>query len=206
MGEHYDPKKIVEPFVTCKAAGVEHCIVMKGDDPWLCWRHPDGQWVTECKVDIHQQESEDGKIPDANLERDAAECRAIRKVLDSGKIQEFTAQIIEPPESEGVVVGNQNEREWSCECGDSGECDKCKAFQRAVRLLEESWSHRDYKRSTESESVLVKIFAIRHSHDGPLEAEFSAGDLGPEEIAAALGLTKEYETVSVWLTREQSGG
>lgn len=41
---------LVRPFVTCRAPGVEHVIMMQGDEAWLCWKHPDGQWVTECRV------------------------------------------------------------------------------------------------------------------------------------------------------------
>ena len=43
---------LVDPFVT-HHPDVQHCILMFGDtdpEPWLCWKHPDGQWVTECKV------------------------------------------------------------------------------------------------------------------------------------------------------------
>ena len=42
-------EELVRPFVT-QHAGVEHSIRMFGDEPWLFWKHPDGQWVSECKV------------------------------------------------------------------------------------------------------------------------------------------------------------
>ena len=57
----------------------------------------------------------------------------------------------------------------------------------------------------ESEGVVVEIFALRHSQRGPLEAEFGVGDLDPEGIAAALGLTKEYQQVVVQITRIPDG-
>ncbi len=41
---------LVRPFKTCRHPGVEHAIIMQGDEPWLCWRGPEGQWVTECRV------------------------------------------------------------------------------------------------------------------------------------------------------------
>jgi len=42
-------EELVRPFVTYHA-GVEHSIRMMGTEPWLFWRHPDGQWVSECPV------------------------------------------------------------------------------------------------------------------------------------------------------------
>lgn len=47
--------KLTAPFVTHHASA-QHCIVWQGSaeegEPWLCWRHPDGNWVTECKVEF----------------------------------------------------------------------------------------------------------------------------------------------------------
>ncbi len=42
-------ERLTHPFIT-HHAGVEHIIMMQGDEPWLCWKHPDGQWVTECRI------------------------------------------------------------------------------------------------------------------------------------------------------------
>ena len=44
----YD-EELVHPFVT-QHAGVKHSIRVLGGRPWLCWLHPDGQWVSECPV------------------------------------------------------------------------------------------------------------------------------------------------------------
>lgn len=41
---------LVGPFATCRVPGVEHVIMVQGDEQWLCWKHPDGDWVTECRV------------------------------------------------------------------------------------------------------------------------------------------------------------
>jgi hypothetical protein len=43
---------VVAPFTTCRNKG-EHCIALLHDGtPWLLWRHPDGQWVTESAVTL----------------------------------------------------------------------------------------------------------------------------------------------------------
>ena len=43
--------KLTKPFTTYHP-GVPHCIVMDGDEPWLCFWHPDGHWVTEQRIDF----------------------------------------------------------------------------------------------------------------------------------------------------------
>ena len=42
-------EELVRPFIT-QHSGIEHTIRMVGEEPWLFWKHPDGQWVTECRV------------------------------------------------------------------------------------------------------------------------------------------------------------
>ena len=44
-----------EPFTTCRTPGIQHAIIMQGDEPWLCWKHSDGNWVTESKVVYTEQ-------------------------------------------------------------------------------------------------------------------------------------------------------
>ncbi len=39
---------LVKPFVAHHTG--EHCIALWEGEPWLFWRHPDGQWVSECPV------------------------------------------------------------------------------------------------------------------------------------------------------------
>ena len=43
-------EELVRPFTTCQQPGVQHAIIMQGDEPWLCWLSANGGWVTECKV------------------------------------------------------------------------------------------------------------------------------------------------------------
>ena len=43
-------EELVRPFTTCQQPGVQHAIIMQGDEPWLCWLSANGDWVTECKV------------------------------------------------------------------------------------------------------------------------------------------------------------
>lgn len=49
MFENPDPTFVIQPF-TMHHKG-EMCIGLIDGEPWAFWRHPDGQWVTECKVD-----------------------------------------------------------------------------------------------------------------------------------------------------------
>jgi len=37
---------------TTHHAGRPHAIVLWQGAPWLVWQHPDGQWVTEAKVQV----------------------------------------------------------------------------------------------------------------------------------------------------------
>ena len=41
---------LVRPFTTHHEG--EHCVLMWEGVPWLFWRHPDGEWVSECKVEV----------------------------------------------------------------------------------------------------------------------------------------------------------
>ena len=61
-GEIHGRSVLVAPFHTHHLT--EHCILMWEGEPWLMWRHPDGQWVTEEKVAFLQREDEPGKPED----------------------------------------------------------------------------------------------------------------------------------------------
>lgn len=51
MSDHYEPPMIVRPFKIHHPKS-EYCIALYHGTPWLLWRHPDGQWVTEQSVQV----------------------------------------------------------------------------------------------------------------------------------------------------------
>jgi len=75
--EHYDPPFVVEPFVTHHKG--EHCIGLWHGKPWLFWRHPDGQWVTECAVQLSAEPR-----PDLAVEVRYTDAGTVDEILGTG--------------------------------------------------------------------------------------------------------------------------